>query len=192
MDENGASSYLTSDYEGLSAEFLEQQPAAGDLRRVAMELAAALAYIHQLITTHCNTMTQTETLCQSVEQALGHRMQTPKDFDLLREQIYVRLRQLISSSTLKRLWGYTHTESAPSRASLDVVARFIGYADYDAFCTSTGNGSDAVASNTVLSRHINVSADLKENDCLLLSWAPGRMAANYVCGKCGGIRFERI
>ena len=47
MDENGASSYLTSDYEGLSAEFLEQQPAAGDLRRVAMELAAALAYIHQ-------------------------------------------------------------------------------------------------------------------------------------------------
>ena len=119
-------------------------------------------------------------------------MQTPKDFDLLREQIYVRLRQLISSSTLKRLWGYTHTESAPSRASLDVVARFIGYADYDTFCTSTGNGSDAVASNTVLSRHINVSADLKENDCLLLSWAPGRMAANYVCGKCGGIRFERI
>lgn len=78
-------------------------------------------------------MTQTETLCQSVEQALGHRMQTPKYFDLLREQIYVRLRQLISSSTLKRLWGYTHTESAPSRASLDVVARFIGYADYDAF-----------------------------------------------------------
>lgn len=168
-------------------------------------------------------------------------MQTPKDFDLLREQIYVRLRQLISSSTLKRLWGYTHTESAPSRASLNVLARFMGYADYDAFCTSTGNVSDAVASNTVLSRHINVSADLKENDCLLLSWAPsrtcqvrylgnqqfrvessanthlqagdyfqcslivegeplylanllqpGRMASNYVCGKCGGIRFERL
>ena len=186
-------------------------------------------------------MTQTETLCQSVEQTLGHRMQTPKDFDQLREQIYIRLRQLISGSTLKRLWGYTHTESAPSHASLDVLARFIGYADYDAFCTSTGNGSDAVVSNAVLSRHINVSTDLNENDCLLLSWAPdrqcqvrylgnqqfrveasqntrlqagdyfqcslivegeplylanllqpGRMAANYVCGKCGGIRFERL
>ena len=98
-----------------------------------------------------------------------------------------------------------------------------------------------MASNAVLSRHINVSTDLIENDCLLLFWAPertrrvcylgnqqfrveasqntrlhagdyfqcslivegeplyfanllppGRMAANYVCGNCNGIRFERI
>ena len=101
--------------------------------------------------------------------------------------IETRTNTLLSASCTARI-----PRSVTSRASLDVVARFIGYADYDAFCTSNVNGSDAVASNTVLSRHINVSADLKENDCLLLSWAPGRMAANYVCGKCGGIRFERI
>ena len=42
-------------------------------------------------------------LCQSIEQSLGHRVQSPKDFDLLRDSIYSRLRENISSHTLKHL-----------------------------------------------------------------------------------------
>ena len=87
-------------------------------------------------------------LLRCTERKYGRAIQTSSDFDLLSQKIEEVTGNLLSASTLKRLWGYTHTESAPSRASLDVVARFIGYADYDAFCTSNVNGSDAVASNT--------------------------------------------
>ena len=184
-------------------------------------------------------MTPNVRLCQAIEQTIGHRLQSPRDFELLREQIYVRLRQLISSSTLKRIWGYTTTDSEPRTATLDVLASFIGYADYAAFCAANSDGGPA-ASSPVLSHHINVSTDLIENERLTLIWAPdrrcrvcylgnlqfqveesvntrlqagdyfqcsliiegeplflsnllqpGRLATNYVCGKRGGIRFER-
>ena len=184
-------------------------------------------------------MSPLELLCQSIEQAEGRRMQTPKDFDLLREHIYIRLRQVISISTLKRVWGYTTTASTPGHTTLDVLARFMGYADYDAFCSTAADG-DVVVSNPVMSRHINVGTDLRANDRLLLTWAPDRqchvrylgnqqflveasqntrlhagdyfqcslivegeplylsnllqpdrLATNYVCGKQGGIRFEK-
>lgn len=118
-------------------------------------------------------MSPLELLCQSIEQAEGRRLQAPKDFDLLREHIYVRLRQLISVSTLKRIWGYTNTQSTPSQSTLDVLARYVGYADYDAFCTSVTD-IGTIVSNPVMSRHINVGTDLKENDRLLLTWAPNR------------------
>jgi len=72
-------------------------------------------------------------LCRSIEQAVGRSIQTPKDFYWLREQIYVRLRELIRTSTLKRVWGYTRSQSTPGVSTLDVLARFIGYTDYAAF-----------------------------------------------------------
>lgn len=178
-------------------------------------------------------------LCQSIEQSLGHCIQSPKDFDQLREHIYTRLHQLISTSTLKRVWGYIDSESEPSRSTLNVLASFVGYGSYADFCAAAAKGG-ADASNPVVSRHINVATDLAVNDCLTLTWAPdrqcrvrylgnmqfrveeaagtrlqagdsfqcslivegeplylanlmqpGRQATNYVCGKRGGIRFER-
>ncbi len=112
-------------------------------------------------------------LCQSIEQSLGHRVQSPKDFDQLREHIYKRLHHLISSSTLKRVWGYTSSQSEPSRGTLDVLASFVGYGSYDDFCAAAAKG-DTDASNPVVSRHIYVGTDLDVNDRLTLSWAPDR------------------
>jgi RNA polymerase sigma-70 factor (ECF subfamily) len=66
-------------------------------------------------------------LCQSIEQSLGHRVQSPKDFDQLREHIYTRLHHLVSSSTLKRVWGYTSSQSEPSRGTLATWIYTIAY-----------------------------------------------------------------
>ena len=178
-------------------------------------------------------------LCHDIEQMMGRPIQSPKDFDQLRDNIYSRLRVNISSHTLKRLWGYLDSPSEPRRGTLDVLARFIGYSDYAAYvaAASTEGGQ---SSSPVISRHINVQQMLAENDELILTWAPdrrcrvrylgslqfqvvesantrlqpgdyfqcnliiegeplylsnllqpGRLATNYVCGKRGGIRFER-
>lgn len=115
----------------------------------------------------------TRKLCEVIEATVGHRLQTPKDFDLLRQQLYDRLHILISPTTLKRLWGYVKSESEPSQKTLDALSSFLGYHDYADFCLHQ-SADDLVASNPVLSRHVDVSRQLSDGDELLLTWAPDR------------------
>ena len=55
----------------------------------------------------------TKKLCKEIETALHRQMKTPKDFDFLKEKIYERLNILVSSTTLKRLWGYLDESVTP-------------------------------------------------------------------------------
>ena len=63
----------------------------------------------------------TEKLCKEIETALHRQMKTPKDFDFLKEKIYERLNILVSSTTLKRLWGYLDESVTPREKTLDVL-----------------------------------------------------------------------
>lgn len=119
-------------------------------------------------------MKKKEQLCQAIETAIGHKIQTPKDFDGLREQVYRRLRMLISSTTLKRVWGYLPGDTEPGQRTLDTLARFIGFEDYNQFCLQSSR-TDIISSSPVISRHINVRDDLTENDMLRLTWQPNRV-----------------
>ena len=73
-------------------------------------------------------------LRQGVEEAIDTKMRTPKDFDTLSERIYRKTHKRVSSSTLKRFWGYLSSVSVPRLSTLDILAQFIGYADYESFC----------------------------------------------------------
>ena len=178
-------------------------------------------------------------LCQAIEKTMGRRMQSPKDFEQLRDRIYSRVHVLVSTSTLKRVWGYVSHQGGQRSSTLDALAYFLGYADYDAFCQSLTEDGE-LPSSPIVGRHISVRDDLAENDQLTLFWQPGRicrvrylgnlqfqvvssektrlkegdyfqcslivegeplyltnllqhgrLATNYVCGRRGGVRFER-
>ena len=179
-------------------------------------------------------------LCNLVEAALHIKLKTPADFDVLHNRIFERTHVMVSTTTLKRIWGYIPTDSKARGKTLDTLAQFLGYNDYDSFCQSS-SGSDALApSNIVISNHINVCKDLKPDDDITLYWALDRIChirylgeerflvtssentrlkegdtffcsiiiegeplylsqllqgtqppANYVCGKQGGIRYQR-
>ena len=72
----------------------------------------------------------------AVERKVGRKMQTNKDFDCLSDSVYDQTHTKISTTTLKRIWGYLSEGVTPRRYTLDQLARFIGYADFDAFCAS--------------------------------------------------------
>ena len=72
-----------------------------------------------------------ERLRDAAEQKVGRRMHTPKDFDFLRDCIYGECHEMVSISTLKRLWGYNHYEGTPRVSSLNPIARYVGYRDWD-------------------------------------------------------------
>ena len=85
-------------------------------------------------------------LCRAVERTLGRKMQTNKDFDCLADSIYEKTHAKISTTTLKRLLGYLSEGVTPRRYTLDQLARFIDYADFDAFSASLENGKEPASS----------------------------------------------
>ena len=77
--------------------------------------------------------THIERLKASAEQKVGRQMHTPKDFDYLRDCIYEECHEMVSLSTLKRLWGYDRYEGTPRVSSLTPIARYVGFRDWDDF-----------------------------------------------------------
>ncbi|TSD64093.1 hypothetical protein FFF34_016200 [Inquilinus sp. KBS0705] len=55
------------------------------------------------------------------------------DFEKLGERIFDKTGSLLSITTLKRLWGRVKYDSSPNAATLNVLARFIGFADWRGF-----------------------------------------------------------
>ena len=72
-------------------------------------------------------------LKEEVERLVGRKIASPKDFDFLMRQIYGYTQELISVSTLKRMWGYVNSKSNPSKFNLDLLSRMVGFYDWDAF-----------------------------------------------------------
>lgn len=73
-------------------------------------------------------------LRQRIAEQVGREIRTPKDFDFLSEQIFEQLHQHISTSTLKRLWGYLPSNGNPRTSTFDLLAQFVGYHDWQDFC----------------------------------------------------------
>lgn len=71
---------------------------------------------------------------QDIEAVVGRKMRTPKDFDFLSETVFGKMHQTISATTLKRLWGYFKENVTPRRSSLDLLAQFLDYSDWNDFC----------------------------------------------------------
>lgn len=75
-----------------------------------------------------------ENLRHAIEEAVGRKLKTPGDFDFLAEAIYEKLHRSVSSSTLKRFWGYLPQYSTTRSSTLDILVQFIDYKDWDTFC----------------------------------------------------------
>lgn len=117
-----------------------------------------------------NTTTQ---LLTDIESALGRKLQTPKDFNFLRERIYAQQHILISRTTLMRIWGYVAEEVKPRKSTLDVLTQFLGYQDWDEYQHNSLLPKEQ-QSNPVLNRRLSVEKVLNVGDRLRLTWHPDR------------------
>lgn len=110
-----------------------------------------------------------------IETAVNRRLATPKDFDALREMIFSRLHILVSATTLKRIWGYLDDNVCTRRSTLDILARYVGYADFEAFENGAVADGGELSSNPIMARRIDVDEQLQPGDLLRLTWQPGRV-----------------
>lgn len=74
-------------------------------------------------------------LRREIEQALGFSLKTPKDFETFGDVLFEHQHVHVSVSTLKRYWGYVKVSGSysPNRYTLRILARYAGYADWEAF-----------------------------------------------------------
>jgi hypothetical protein len=119
-------------------------------------------------------MTPSEQLRSEIETALKKKLCTPKDFEFLHERIYARLHILVSRTTLMRLWGYVDEDVTPRKGTLDILAQFIGYQDWDGYCQNSLLPKEQ-QSSPVMSRRLSVAKELVEGERLRLTWQPDRV-----------------
>jgi hypothetical protein len=128
--------------------------------------------------------TAIESLKEHIENTIGTRMRTPRDFDLLAKSIFNETRSQLSPTTLKRLWGYLQEkENQTARIStLNILSRYIGYTDWETYCKfQLDNGeceSDFLPNNC-----LNVKSLLKGDEVRLM-WHPDRCVTIQYIGLC--------
>ena len=126
-------------------------------------------------------------LLTEVEKKYGRRIVTTTDFESLSVVIEHTIGELISSSTLKRLWGYVSLNPIPRIATLDVLSRFIGHKDFKSFCD--GLKDSQAFTSTFFSSKCQTVAELAEGAMVTLGWAPNRLVIlNYL----GTFQFEVV
>lgn len=120
-----------------------------------------------------------EELRQKIETVSGISPKSPREFEYLSMSIFARTRKKISSTTLKRMWGYIErdSESQIRESTLDILATFVGYVSWQAFCKSCSGGE---SSDFLATKEIHVE-NLQVWNTIRLLWKPDR---------CVTIRFE--
>ena len=114
-----------------------------------------------------------ELLKKQVERVVGHEIREARDFEELSLLIIKGTRERLSSTTLKRFWGYLKNESVQTRPhTLNVLAQFVGYKNYDDFCENACETAESQSGITATER---VSAsELKWGQRLVIRWLPDR------------------
>lgn len=125
-------------------------------------------------------------LKQEVERTFGRQLTETRDFEELSHLLLSHTRERLSPTTLKRFWGYLKNEEVKTRPhTLDVLARFVGYKDYDDFC-SHADSSDEVQSGIRIEERVSTEG-MRLGQRLVITWHPDR---RIVIRHLGGSRFE--
>ena len=112
-------------------------------------------------------------LRQLVEESADHAIATSNDFIFLSGEIQGRLNENLSVSTLKRLWGYVEGYTSVRPSTLDILARFTGFPDWETFVSDYCEVESVQSSHRVVSESI-YTKDLTVGDRLEIRWNPNR------------------
>lgn len=83
-----------------------------------------------------------ERLKDAVIAVFGQTLDAPTDYERLSADIQKKTGELISVSTLKRLFGYIKPGTIPRPSTLSVLARYVGSAGWSDFCSKCSMAED--------------------------------------------------
>lgn len=111
-------------------------------------------------------------LRSDLEQRVGQQLQSPADFQLLIQQIWEKNHAVLSLSTIKRLWGYVESNGAPRLSTLNTLAQFLGFTDWNAYLVALEQ-REGTESAMFTGEGIQ-TVDLQAGDRIAVAWRPNR------------------
>ncbi len=121
-------------------------------------------------------------LRRDIEMSVQRSINAPSDFEFLSGVIWERTKTSISTSTLKRLWGYIDGADNTRQCTLELLSKTLGYKswkDYTEHLAETNPDQSDFLTN---SPHI-CSDDLSVGDTIELKWMPNRKCIIRYLGK---------
>lgn len=73
---------------------------------------------------------------EHIEEKLGKKIRYPSDYEALAYDIERTTKQRISTNTIKRLLGAIESVKEPRLFTLDVIAQYLGYENWDVYVVS--------------------------------------------------------
>lgn len=119
------------------------------------------------------TVPELNYLLAEVEKRYGRKLSTSADFETLSVVVEHECGEMISASTLKRLWGYVNLKPTPRVSTLNILSRYIGKRDFGTFRQGILNDGHYVSSFFTVKKVC--SSDLRKGAEALIGWAPNRL-----------------
>lgn len=89
-------------------------------------------------------------LIADVEKRFGRQIRYQRDCQTLSAHVFEQIHEYISPATLRRLFGFLVTNSKPSRVTLDILSRYLGYQHWNAYVEAQrANSSNPTVINKV-------------------------------------------
>lgn len=101
---------------------------------------------------------------------LGFIPSTPAEFKDLSLLILKKTQSTISTSSIKRLWGYVQYTSFPSRSTLNTLARFNDFKDWETFLNEVPYHDSKDSSSGFLDNSLVNANTLNIDDEIIIKW----------------------
>lgn len=115
-----------------------------------------------------NNSPEIEFLRDETIKRFGGRVKTSKDYEALSASIQASVGESVSTSTLKRFYGYMTIKPQPRSSTLDVLSKYIGRASYRDLCRELQESSGFLSVEALR------ATDIEPGGLILLRWMPDR------------------
>lgn len=113
-------------------------------------------------------------LRRRIEEKSGVTPRVNEDFEKLRERIFKEVKELVSVTTLQRVWGYSsRTVENLSLYTINILSTYVGARDWADFCEILHAG--ALSESNMFDIEGISTADLHPGDRLVIGWQPDRL-----------------
>ena len=116
---------------------------------------------------------------QLLKQKCGNELRQPSDCEILSLDIEGRTGVHIGATTLKRLIGFAQDERMPHASTLDVIARYLGFAHWEELTKIEDRGNSDFNSSDDEVR----SADLQAGMLVEITYLPDRVVTLKYLGN---------
>ena len=133
------------------------------------------------------TIPELQSLLDAVEKKYGRPIVAHNDFNTLSVVLDHECHEILSSSKLKRLWGYVSLRTTPRKSTLDILSKYVGYKNFSDFRTSRLGKLDDTSG--YLETSYLPADEIPDGGILRIGWEPDRL---LLIRRVGPILFEVV